>query len=309
MDILFILAESEFGKESEQRISYIIRDISQRIEILRENISDRSFELILKLIKLVDSSKEGSDFTENKNNKSISKSSKFFYPTESEFFSETVITKSPDTLITVLTFIIGEYSNSQTNLKCLIKRVETLLTFLTQVKAAKENYFIPITNCVIKLLFKIKSNSVNSIDSNTNENNFNFNKNLEILEKLIDYHSNFQDLEILEMNVFLKTLLRFLKENKLKETNTDLSNFFSIQLPPTHDEAQKLVTPPKDVDISICLPLNEEELNVTKRTPHVTDEILISQSDNTNSNRDSSNLLSNNKEIVIDKKVYTPQNY
>lgn len=290
LDILFSLGKSEFGKETELKISFIMRDIAQRIEILREIISDKSFELLTNLIQSVDEQNKDS----NNQNKKIQ------FIGESDFFTENLRLKSPDTLITVLTFIIGEYNkNENENLQ---KRLSTLIQFISCNRRAKENYFIPITNCLIKLLLRLRSNSKNESIGGY----------LEKLEKLIDYQNNFSELDILEMNAFIKILVKLLRDDTTSDKNIyDTAKFFDIQLLPTHEHAQSMVQAPKD--IYLCFPLNEEELNFNKKSyesVHIqtsNSQILINNQQNIGSASQNSKIDDENKDIIIDKKIYSPQ--
>jgi hypothetical protein len=288
LDILFSLGKSEFGKDTELKISFIMRDIAQRIEILREIISDRSFELLTNLILSVD----------EQNKDSNNQKKKIQFIGESDFFTDNLKLKSPDTLITVLTFIIGEYSKNEKEI--LLKRLSTLVEFISCNRTAKENYFIPITNCLIKLLLKIRGES----------NDEAIGGYLEKLEKLIDYQNNFSELDILEMNAFIKIFVKLLRDAKTRDKNIyDTGRFFDVQLLPTHDNAQSMVQAPKD--ISLCFPLNEEELNVNKKsndsmqTQGGSSQSLIVNQENIGSS--SQNKIEESKDIVIDKKIYTPQ--
>lgn len=290
LDILFSLGKSEFGKETELKISFIMRDIAQRIEILREIISDKSFELLTNLIQSVDEQNKDS----NNQNKKIQ------FIGESDFFTENLRLKSPDTLITVLTFIIGEYNkNENENLQ---KRLSTLIQFISSNRRAKENYFIPITNCLIKLLLRLRSVSKNESIGGY----------LEKLEKLIDYQNNFSELDILEMNAFIKILVKLLRDDTTLDRNIyDTGKFFDIQLLPTHEQAQSMVQAHKD--ISLCFPLNEEELNFNKKSYeslHIqtsNSQILINNQQNIGSTSQNSKIVDENKDIIIDKKIYSPQ--
>jgi hypothetical protein len=290
LDILFSLGKSEFGKETELKISFIMRDIAQRIEILREIISDKSFELLTNLIQSVD----------EQNKDSNNQKKKIQFIGESDFFTENLRLKSPDTLITVLTFIIGEYNkNENENLQ---KRLSTLIQFISSNRRAKENYFIPITNCLIKLLLRLRS--VSKYES--------IGEYLEKLEKLIDYQNNFSELDILEMNAFIKILVKLLRDDTTLNKNIyDTGKFFDIQLLPTHEQAQSMVQAHKD--ISLCFPLNEEELNFNKKSYeslHIqtsNSQILINNQQNIGSTSQNSKIVDENKDIIIDKKIYSPQ--
>lgn len=282
LEILFSLAETEFGKESELSISYIIRDLGQRIEILREIIDNNSFKLINQLII-----KMNEQMNEQNNYKK-----RIISIGESDFFTENVRTKSPDTLITVLSFCIGEYTDNEVE-----KRIESLLSYLTASKSARENYFIPITNSIMKLMFKSYSLSGNV--------NLDF---VEILDKLVDYHSNFGDLEMLEMNIVIRNIMKVLRTGGLDKEQA--ASFFASEIMPTHEKAQMMVAKPKDVDISICFSLNDEELIVGNTSGEKGKERGkgndIVKSDSSQGEEEVKTFI-NNDAVVINKKIYAPE--
>jgi hypothetical protein len=279
IDILFSLAESDFGKSTEAKISFVIRDIAQRIDDLRPLIVEKSFNLISLLIQRLTKEKE-EDQTQQ---------GKIIFIGKSDFFSETVKIKNPEKLISVLTFIVGEYSNVE--VESLTKILKTLLNYLKENEMAKEQYFLPISHCIIKLLFK--SYTIISLSDDSMK------ESLEKFEKVIDYKSNFGQLDILEMNKVIETIIREMNpQNKL--TPSLCSHFFEVALLPIHEKAQTMIHPPKDIEV--CFPLDEEELNVNKNK----EETMITDVKCEFNEIDTRQKENIGTGIKIDKNIYIP---
>lgn len=277
LEILFSMAESQFTKKSELKVAYTIRDIAQRIESLRELVSEKSFKLICDLIDRIKESSEDS-YENSKIKISI---------IDSESFDEQIKFKNSDSLITVLSFIIGEYTLDANTIST---RTDFLLNSLTDVNDFKESYYIPIMYCLLKFSIKLFN-----IFGKLNEDF------VVRLENLANTDQDVLDLEFVEMNMMAKNILEALK---IQSNPSCLKSLFQIQILPTHEKAQLMVKPGKEIDLNICFPLNDDELktHITKKT-----ESESKRNENTLTNPYNINESNfNDNKLVVDKKIYTP---
>jgi hypothetical protein len=266
LKIIFVLAEDEFGKNinTELKISYILRDMAQRIDILRESITNNSYDLLIKLLG-----------KENSNNIQLNENNKLVLTTingeENKFFEDNFSIKHADALISVLCFIIGEYIYSE-NFEELSNKTKILIDNFNK---NKESHYIPLMNCILKLIFKTKSDDENYAK--------------DILNNLKTNQSFIKDLEIIDFNLFLENIINSYDSHKL-------SNYFKSELLPLHEKAQKMVNFPNNLDLNICFPLNDEELLINTN---------INKKENINNNSNS-NTDNNENKISIDKNLYGP---
>jgi hypothetical protein len=287
LEILFKIAENQFEKEAELRVSYIIRDICQRIEILRETTSEKSFTLLQSLVNKI----QEKYTDEESQKKKIS-----FLEINNELFTEEVTKKHADTLITVICFVIGEYTPVDEN--SLIPKHDFMMKALLGLKAVKEYYFIPFANCLIKLFMKLLSTG-RQIDESI----------CEALDKFIDYQSNFLDLENLEMNIIMKNMIKLIKDkpNDLKSIS---STFFNFKMTPLSDKAQAMVIPSRDLDLNVCFQINDDELNVTpigKKGNLNSTEISTGDLNSTSTVYNLSQGMDDSDNLIfVDKNLYTP---
>jgi vesicle coat complex subunit len=230
LDILFNLASSEFGQETEKRISYTIRDISQRITELRGYIVEKSFTLLQELLGKV-----------NKLNTEDSEKRQVLFVEDSLLASADTATKSADNLISVLVFIISEYAEYARD------KLVYLLDIFVNTNYIRESYYSSMLTCLIKLYLKTERDEA-------------------ILDRLLaicdprNFDYGEEKLDNLELSILATCVLKSNGEAiSLRES------FFQTKLLPLHEKAQQMVPPPKDVDLNVCFTLNEEELNISKK--------------------------------------------
>jgi hypothetical protein len=257
LNILFNIEASEISQETEQKIGYVIRDISQRIEELRSFIVEKSYELLSSLI-----GKLSVQLSEEKEKKHIT------FIDSSKLVTEYHSTKSSDNLITVLIFIVGEYSESSRD------RLTFLLDIISTNKLIRDSYYIPILNCIFKLYLKLAD------------------KDEEILSRILkladpsSFDIGEEKLEYLELSILVTNIFRSLPTDIESVRNS----FFDVKLMPLHDKAQQMIPPPKDFDLTICFNINDEEIkNVGKKQ--------IDRTENKDIDK-----------VTIDKKLYTHNN-
>jgi hypothetical protein len=296
LNILFNLCEQELGKDTEMEIARLIRDICQRISVLKDFICEKSVSMIRKLISKLN---ENFHFDEKQN---ILGGNDIIYG-----IKKSKNRPISDSLISVLCFIIGEYLEQQEAIEMCVKYFFNLFDLKYEDNFAMEQdinqhaaedkskqhvqarnmYFIQVSTCLVKLLLKTKNKEF--VDK--------WIDNMELISKKI----NFTDLESLDMSVILTCLINRIRNSEEKISDLEIlsKSFFNNKLPPLQANAQSLV--PLDFDITLNLPINEEELKIDGNRKEENDLNYSSNLPNQILSKDQ-----NINESMIDKTLYTP---
>jgi len=274
--IIFTVADKEFGNENEARVAYVIRDIAQRVKSLRELLCEKSFSLFTNLIErsnLVNSAAEENTIS--------------FFGQNDKFYEIDKI-KNPESLISSLSFVLGEYAEKNLELK-----IRFFLSLFEKSKVSEHNY-VCMSSCLVKLVLRFYKDKMKIIESA--DDNFKL-KTLYFIETC-----PFNDLEILEMNFVIRNLL-IIDDNQLGNTLT------STPLLPLNPKAQENVIFPKDFDIDECFKVDQQELKITEKKGKAVDKEGKKEEINNGTSSTEETVQSNgSKKVNIDKTNYLPQN-
>ena len=253
-DILFKIGNNQYKKgisnikkdiETEKKIANVLRDLSQRIESLRNEMSEKSLNNLIECIKY---NLEINKINNNKikeNNDNLNNEINFVYMKglKKEYFdknenNENKIIYDSDYL-EVLFFIIGEYSN---NVEKIIKSVfeisDDFIQFLSNFN------FIQFINCIIKLFLK---------------NTTLINNNYDTIKKIIEEKKFTVDIELTDSLIYLNSILQANDKNKISE------NLFNEKMNPISENAQELIKIPEGINLEECFSINEDELIISSK--------------------------------------------
>ena len=244
IDILFTLADKEFGKEYELKISTVIREFTIRArnsEDLMVIITDKAFNLFKELITRI-------NMLLNEENQK----KKIVFVGENEKFYDTEKIKSPDTLISVLSFVYGEYAIIE---KLSNERIDYFLG-LVENNVINENYYIPVVTCAMKLLMKLHMTKY-ILEDRKEE----FTKRL---ESILSIQNELSELEIVEINILFNNILRSFRNNPKNIANY-ATNFFGDSFQMLDNNAQASIVLPENFDMNLPFVIDKSELIFEKK--------------------------------------------
>ena len=244
IDILFTLADKEFGKEYELKISTVIREFTIRArnsEDLMVIITDKAFNLFKELITRI-------NMLLNEENQK----KKIVFVGENEKFYDTEKIKSPDTLISVLSFVYGEHAIIE---KLSNERIDYFLG-LVENNVINENYYIPVVTCAMKLLMKLHMTKY-ILEDRKEE----FTKRL---ESILSIQNELSELEIVEINILFNNILRSFRNNPKNIANY-ATNFFGDSFQMLDNNAQASIVLPENFDMNLPFVIDKSELIFEKK--------------------------------------------
>ena len=254
IDILFKIGNNQYKKgisnikkdiETEKKIANVLRDLSQRIESLRNEMSEKSLNNLIECIKY---NLEINKINNNKikeNNDNLNNEINFVYMKglKKEYFdknenNENKIIYDSDYL-EVLFFIIGEYSNNvEKIIKSIFEISDDFIQFLSNFN------FIQFINCIIKLFLK---------------NTTLINNNYDTIKKIIEEKKFTVDIELTDSLIYLNSILQANDKNKISE------NLFNEKMNPISENAQELIKIPEGINLEECFSINEDELIISSK--------------------------------------------
>lgn len=269
IELMFDVAKEQYGKESEQKIGFIIRDLSQRISSLREMIVGKSVELFEKIVN--QNKDELSNERKQKNivtyvsidfNEMINDGDDNIYKDNSTMYTHK---NANNSLLNIILFIIGEYTNNID----ISKTIDTVYTSIIANGEVKKKYYVSLILCLIKLVIK---------DANNNKK-----LDKEKYAKYIQIKYEGNDIEPIEANNYYNALINdlFINEGKIEQLKNGI---FSHELKPLAANAHLTIKPPQYLDLTSCLPINDTEMQISKK----------------------SLTIKETSKVEIDKTLYTP---
>ena len=250
IDILFKIGNNQYKKgisnikksiETEKKISNVLRDLSQRIESLRNDMIEKSLSNLIECIKYNLEIKDKNEKKNNDNNNEVE--NVYMEGLKKEIFEknengENKVFYNSDYL-EVLFFIIGEYSNEVIKIiKEIMDNSEFFSQFLSNLN------FIQFINCIIKLFLK---------------NSTLINDNYDKIKKLTDEKKFTVDIELIDNLIYLNSILNANDKNKIKD------DLFKEKMNPISDNAQELIKIPEGINLEECFYINEDELSVLNK--------------------------------------------
>ena len=228
----------------QKTISDVIRDMAQRVEMLRKDICEMSVVYMQKSIGyLKEKKKDTKVITESSSNEDDK--IKFCYLNESniERLSGIKIKNNNNTMIEVMLFAIGEYGDIKQGLKLVSSIVKEYIDVIKEGNCDLIDNFVI---CLVKLMVKMTSKER---EENKEE--------IEIVMKGVSDISD--DIELMDWVQIARTIVSMKDSNDSKLKN----DFEKIPMNPLTEKANELVLPPKDLDLNACFPINEEELDIS----------------------------------------------
>jgi hypothetical protein len=250
IDILFKIGNNQYKKgisnikksiETEKKIANVLRDLSQRIESLRNDMIEKSLSNLIECIKYNLEIKDKNEKKNNDNNNEVE--SVYMEGLKKEIFEknengENKVFYNSDYL-EVLFFIIGEYSNNVENIiKSILEISDNFLLYLSNFN------FIQFINCIIKLFLK---------------NTTLINNNYDTIKRILDDKKFIVDIELTDSLIYLNSILNANDKNKISET------LFNEKMNPISENAQELIKIPEGINLEECFPINEDELNILSK--------------------------------------------
>lgn len=368
------LGLNNFSEQSEEiKIAYILRDIAQRIDSLRDFIINRSLDLAILLFskiknggccnnilgKSIFKARINSNNSSSGTNASLVSSPKkaggsnlskniqkvFVEANDSStnFFEENISLKNPNSLLTVLLFILSEYAfielEKEKSSNDFFSRIfEFSLEFIDSMTASpylKESYFYSFLIFLSKILTQAKANlkALKSLKISQNETKT-FEQFQEILKTKLNALIAFEDLFDLESFGVLEMLKRLLISLNIEEEEFFAEFNSKKKLLPLHEKAQSMILLDKEYDINVCFPIDDDELNLNtcknsitfcKSNPKANEPEHSNSLENNNlksfantihnssnsNNQQEKNIYNNSnnmndERIIVDKKLYMP---
>ena len=282
-------------------IANILRDLSQRIEILRNDMCKSSIVYLQKIFAIYkeqsrDKLKQNEENTDNNNNDStnikyvyLNNEHNMFYDVNYNSDNNHINVIYIDLyMLNVLLFIIGEYCN-----KSILKSTfETLITLIQDNFEVIQNH-----NMLLDLIIAIMKLLIKCAELKNEELTVNITKITESLKLFNLKHTEEREWISYFENIVSNETSPQLILMQLKES------FNKMPMNPLATNAYEMVLPSKDLDLNIPLQIKEDELDIgTSTKKHKNKNNKEKETINENSNT----TTTSEQQVKIDTTLYTP---